>query len=33
MEPGGISEEGLDIGYRKAETQRMNIEEGKLATY
>lgn len=30
MEQGGILEEGLGIGCRTAETQRMNIEEGKL---
>lgn len=30
MEPGRILEEILDIGYGKAEKQRMNIEEGKL---
>lgn len=33
MQPSGISEEGLGIGYRKTETQRMNLEEGKLATH
>lgn len=30
METDGILEEGRDIGCRKAETQRINIEEGKL---
>lgn len=30
MEPGGILEKGLDIGCRKTETQRTNIEERKL---
>lgn len=30
MEPGGILEEGLDMGCRKVETQRINTEEGKM---